>query len=81
MGERRAEKCIEVEKLKGLLRKLSKNNREIWRLILQLKELGFSDSQAIAIVDFVKVHPELYDKNVRFHDRLRKLCGQKLLKN
>ena len=71
--------------MKGLLRKLSKNNRgvnrEIWRLILQLKELGFSDSQAIAIVDFVKVHPELYDKNVRFHDRLRKLCGQKLLKN
>ena len=33
----------------------------------------FSDSQETAIVDFVKDHPELYDKeNARFHDRHRK---------
>ena len=33
----------------------------------------FIDSQETAIVEFVKDHSELYDKeNVRFHDRHRK---------
>ena len=33
----------------------------------------FTDSQEIAIVEFVKEHPELYDKeHGRFHDRPRK---------
>ena len=33
----------------------------------------FTDSQETAIVEFVKGHPELYDKeNARFHDRHRK---------
>ena len=33
----------------------------------------FTDSQEIAIVEFVKEHPELYDKeHGRFHDRHRK---------
>ena len=33
----------------------------------------FTDSQEIAIVEFVKKHPELYDKeHGRFHDRHRK---------
>ena len=33
----------------------------------------FTDSQEIAIVEFVKEHPEMYDKeHGRFHDRHRK---------
>ena len=33
----------------------------------------FTDSQETAIVEFVKQHPELYDKeNARFHDRQRR---------
>ena len=33
----------------------------------------FTDSQEIAIVEFVKEHPEMYDKeHARFHDRHRK---------
>ena len=33
----------------------------------------FTDSQEISIVEFVKQHPELYDKgHPRFHDRTRK---------
>ena len=31
----------------------------------------FTDSQEISIVEFVKLHPELYDKE-RFHDRTRR---------
>ena len=33
----------------------------------------FTDSQENAIVEFVKQHPELYDKNGCFHDRQRKI--------
>ena len=39
----------------------------------------FSDSQETAIVEFVKEHPELYDKeHARFHDRQKKeaLCAE-----
>ena len=33
----------------------------------------FTDSQEISIVEFVKLHPELYDKeHPRFHDRTRR---------
>ena len=33
----------------------------------------FTDSQEISIVEFVKQHPELYDKeHPRFHDRIRR---------
>ena len=33
----------------------------------------FTDSQEISIVEFVKQHPELYDKeHPRFHDRNRR---------
>ena len=33
----------------------------------------FTDSQEISIVEFVKQHPELYDKDhPRFHDRTRR---------
>ena len=43
----------------------------------------FTDSQETAIVEFVKQHPELYDKeNGRFHNsRGKRLCGQKSLQN
>ena len=42
----------------------------------------FTDSQEHAIVEFVKQHPELYDKeHGRFHDRGRRLSGQKSLQN
>ena len=41
----------------------------------------FTDSQETAIVEFVKEHPELYDKeHARFHDRQR-LSRQKSLQN
>ena len=39
----------------------------------------FTDSQEISIVEFVKLHPELYDKeHPRFHDRTRReaLCAE-----
>ena len=33
----------------------------------------FTDSQEVSIVEFVKLHPELYDKeHSRFHDRTRR---------
>ena len=33
----------------------------------------FTDSQEVSIVEFVKLHPELYDKeHLRFHDRTRR---------
>ena len=33
----------------------------------------FTDSQEISIVEFVKLHPELYDKeHLRFHNRTRR---------
>ena len=44
----------------------------------------FTDSQETAIVEFVKEHPELYDKeHARFAmtDRRRRLSGQKSLQN
>ena len=42
----------------------------------------FTDSQEYAIVEFVKEHPELYDKEHRwFHDRHRGLSVQKSLQN
>ena len=42
----------------------------------------FTDSQENVIVEFVKEHPELYDKeHGRFHDRGRRLSGQKSLQN
>ena len=42
----------------------------------------FTDSQEHAIVRFVKEHPELYNKDhARFHDRRRRLSGQKSLQN
>ena len=43
----------------------------------------FTDSQEISIVEFVKLHPELYDKeHPRFHDRNRReISGQKYLQN
>ena len=66
-------------KLKGLLRKLVKKRgarRGIWSLIAAKRarvSAVFSDSQVTAIVEFVKDHSELCDKeNARFHDRHRK---------
>ena len=42
----------------------------------------FTDSQENVIVEFVKEHPELYDKeHRRCHDRGRRLSGQKSLQN
>ena len=46
----------------------------------------FTDSEEVSIVEFVKLHPELYDKeHSRFHDRNRsteeRLSGQKYLQN
>ena len=42
----------------------------------------FTNSQENAIVEFVKQHPELYDKeHGRFHVRGGRLSGQKYLQN
>ena len=41
----------------------------------------FTDSQEIAIVEFMKEHPELYNKEVSTTDIGRRLSGQKSLQN
>ena len=41
----------------------------------------FTDCQEHAIVEFVKEHPELYKEHGLFHNRGRRLSGQKSLQN
>ena len=75
--QRRAHKRLRSDW--NLLRKLAKKKRGVRRIQSHSAAKRarvcstFTDSQETAIVEFVKEHPELYDKeHARFHDRQKK---------
>ena len=71
--------CKRWRNLQKLLRKFGKNKRGVRSIQSHSAAkrarvcATFTDSQETAIVEFVKEHPELYDKeHAPFHDRQKK---------